>query len=364
MNIKPFYLSIVLFVTSQSFAQNFLSSLIDTETNFPKEMKKAKAVISANTEYLIYNFIPSRGGAYSQYQFEIRAKNDLILNLPHTDNFEIAFFDYKTKLPVKTHTFYVEYAFPFLKSNQEFLLNKDLFSPQSYFKLEIERGQYSNYDIVQRILNVILKVHPYDNRYELFLNKINAVHPFENKITTSELFGENENELTMFEKAELLSDYCSNELDEEFLNIVFQAFINDKENQHVFTNLNLLFGVDFIESVDEYLQQKVTINTNRSAKLIAPSKYLAVSKPDEAFIITVIECKLDYKNKTLTIDMKGEGRKEITLKNVNLISNKIIIPELKVSTDMIQLVISETKTEMFVEDKSSRKMYVTELKGK
>lgn len=360
--MKLKYILYLFFITAISHSQNLLKNLYDIDTNFPPKMEKSKAFIEQIcSDLLIYNLIPGGNNSHhSSYQFEIKSKNNLKFNLPFTDSFSIEFFDYKTKQPVKEHLFYVNYYFQYLSYNHEFDLNEETFSPYTYFTLATEINNYTETDIVREILYNLYK-DPFDNRYSLVINEINKQVNSNLKLSLDEVLNEDE-PLTMNEKIENLTNALYDHFDEDLMPILFKTFFKDKSDEKSLENIKKFFNDNIIEQVDNVLQPKIEINTNQSAFLNIPNKYISVASEELHYLVNNIETILDFKNKCLILNLKNNSLTKLILKQATLVENDKTVNNIEITSKNIQIKITETNTKLYIEDTFSKKKYEIILK--
>ncbi|MDY0988819.1 hypothetical protein SOM12_15410 [Flavobacterium sp. CFBP9031] len=351
----------IFFFSISINSQNTLKSVYDIEDNFPAEMKRAKMFIDKLcSDILIYDLIVGGNNTYSSnYQFKLKSTSDLNYELPYTNGLSLYFIDFKTKKPLKEHTLYVDYSFDYLKYKPEFVLDKNTFSAFSYFNLATEINEYSDKEIVKQILTNLFVEPSFEKRFSLFLKKINGKYKLDNP-SPKEVFGEEE-ELNTDEKIEKITESLKDQFDEEFHQVLFNTFILEKtDDKKTFENLSKLFSKNITESVDDVLQQKILINTNKSCFLKVPNQYLNILNEEHSFPVNSIEIKLDFKNKNLILNFSNEGTK-LVLKNSKSVSINKILNEVNVTTNSLQITISELDTKLIVSDKYNKDNYTITL---
>jgi hypothetical protein len=347
-------------------SQNFLKSLYDIDENFPADMKKAREFITLTTsDYLIYNFISGGNSGYqANYQFAIRDKKNLQIDLPFTDEFSVHFIDYKTKLPVREHTFYVDYQFEYLRYYNEFIVNSSLFSPLSYYNLALEINNNDYFELTREIIGQLMTDEPYDLRYTTFLNQIAKHHKFNKKQSIDAIFENEEDDLSEYEKVEKLINYLADEMDEELPLVIYNSFIHVKsDDKKTKENLQKIYGQTIINRVEDALQQTITINTNKSAFLKTPEKYFTFQSDNNHFPLTVIEVKLDFKNKLMLVNFKSGQSIKTELKNGIDLQDKKTLQSVSLNVNQIQFIIAEKEIKMNVEDVNTKRRFEINMKN-
>ena len=347
-----------MFISLNIYSQNNLSSLFNIK-DFPKNMVNVKSFIEKSTDpYMITNLI--FGGtkpSNSNFQFTIDSNKNLQFELPNSNGISLTFFDYKSKLPVKSHRFYVDYQFLYLNYYNDFNLNEETFSDEKCFDLAYQMNTENNENPLSHFYLNLIKKFPDDQRFSLMLDEIYKNYKIKKPKKTNEIF--NEENLSFEEKLDLVADYLSSEIDAELSVILFKTFIQNKDKKKTWDNIEKVYGKDIKTSLDEIFAQKITINTNQEAKLNIPDKFLSFTKENE-FIATNIECKLDLKNLKLSITFKSTQPLEMTIKNALKLSNKKVVQSEKIESNEVCLIISETGKELIVVNKYTKENYKIE----
>lgn len=340
------------------YSQNNLSSLFDIK-DLPKKMVNVKSFIEKSTNpYMITNLIsggtkPSNG----HFQFTINSNKNLQFELPNSNGISLIFFDYKSKLPVNSHRFYVDYQFLYLNYYNDFNLNEETFSDAKCFDIAYQLNTDNNENPLSHFYHNLFNKFPDDERFSLMLDEIYKNYKIKKPKKTTEIF--DEENLSFEENLDLLVDYLSNEIDAELSVILFKTFIQNKDRKKTWDNIEVVYGKDIKASIDEIFIQKITINTNQGAKLSIPDNYLSCTGDNE-FIVTNIECKLDLKNLKLSITFKSLQPLEMTIINALQLSNNKVVQSEKIKSDEVCLIISETGEELIIVNKYSKENYKIE----
>ncbi|MNE31223.1 hypothetical protein D3C80_1247760 [compost metagenome] len=91
-----------------------------------------------------------------------------------------------------------------------------------------------------------------------------------------------------------------------------------------------------------------------------PNQYLNILNEEHSFPVNSIEIKLDFKNKNLILNFSNEGTK-LVLKNSKSVSTNKIVNEVNVTTNSLQITISELDTKLIVGDKYNKDNYTITL---
>ena len=351
---------ILFFFTITTNSQNTLKSIYNLEDNFPSDMKRAKMFIDKLcSDILIYDLIAGGNNTYSSnYQFKLKSTSDLNYELPYTNGFSIYFQDFKTKKPLNEHIIYIDYSFNYLKYKPEFILDRNTFSAFSYFTLATEINEYSDNEITKQILTNLIAEPVFDKRFSILLKKINGKYKLD-KSSATEIF--EEEELSNDEKIEKITESLKDQFDDEFHLVLFNTFILDNnDDKKTFENLRKIFSSNITESVDDVLQQKILINTNKSCFLKVPNQYLGALNEEKSFPVNSIEIKVDLKQKNLILNFSNEGTK-VVLKNTKSVNTNKILNEVNLTTNTLQIRISELDTKLIVSDKYKKESYTTTL---
>jgi hypothetical protein len=358
--MKYLFLNLLIIFSIHSYSQNNLSSLFNIK-NLPKDMEKVKSFIETTTSphHISDLIFGGNNSSHSNFQFTINSNKDLKFDLPNSNGISLIFFDYKTKLPIKSHKFYVDYQFEYLKYYDEFILNEQTFSEATYFDLANKLSLDSNQSTLLEIyLNLLSKI-PEKERFSMMLKEIGKNYKIKHPKKISEIFNDEEGNLTLDDKAGLFTEYLSDEIDYELSTILFKTFIKNTDKLKIWGNIETVFGKDIKPKVDELFIQNISINTNQQAKLSIPEKYLSFTN-EKTFFIVNIECKLDLRNSKLFIVFKSNQSIEMALKNALSLSNSKILKSQKVNSNEVTLIVSEAGSELIVKNEFTNEKYKIE----
>ena len=362
IKMKRFFLNLLILVSLNIYSQNNLSSLFNIKY-LPKDMAKVKSFIENSTSpYLISDLIfGGTNQANSNFQFKINSKENLLFELPTSNGLSLSFFDYKTKLPTKSHTFYIDYQFLYLNYYNEFILNNETFSDAKCFDLAYQLNTDSNNDqnpILDFYFNLFKGISETET-FSVMLDEIKKNYKIKSPKKINEIFNDDENNLTLDDKADLFTEYLYNEIDVELSIILFKTFIKNSNNAKTWENIEKVYGKDIKVKLDEIFVQNIIIKTNQQAKLNIPDKFILFND-ENIFTVTNIECKLDLRNSKLTMNFKSVEPVEMIIKNaIKLSGNKPIKSE-KIKSKEVLLLISETGNELIVKNYFTNENYKVE----
>ncbi|WP_179352443.1 hypothetical protein [Winogradskyella vidalii] len=345
--IKTILIFMVLTISvGTSYSQNLLKSLYDLDS-FPEEMKNSKSFIEeVSSDILIYNYI---FGGSENFQFDLKSTNGLEIELPMLNGFSLNFLDKTTKAPLLDYTFHVGYNFKYRNYFDEFDINESTFSLSSIFDLATKYYDLDDYDLAHKTLSIYKPELDYNTKRLQFFETLAEAFEIEDTLDFNTIENDEENEdLLSTEVEELMLDIILDEIESETIAPqIFDSFILDKTND-VTTKANMaqLFNNKTIinEIETEVLQPKITIDLYKGAYFNIPAQYLTINSTEtEAFPITSIEIKIDYKTQQLYIHFLSKTIETITLNKTFFKGEND-----EVQTKKLSLVLSETDTKFQV----------------
>ena len=348
-----------LIITLNVYSQNQLKSLIDIK-QIPKSMPAAKSFISEiSSNYLIYDLIVGGNNtSQSNYQFKIKSQNDLKVNLPGFEGVFVTFYDPKTKLALKSQTIYVDYQLDYLRYYDELDIDKNNFSPFSYYDLATKLREFPDPEIVGIHKNLLTQI-PSNDRFRHMLKEIGKRYKFTHPKTLEEIFNNQEQGLTLYNRAELFRTYLSKELNKNHLEVLYEIFIKEKDDNKTFENIKKVYDPYILERIDDIFLQKITINLNGGGKLNGLEKYLDITNGLN-YNIDRINCILNIKDSTLIIGFQTLKAIEIEMKSAIIEGGKKILSK-KVLSDQISLVITKSGRYLSVQGKYDKTFYKIEI---
>ena len=146
---KVFTSILVLFAVISLNAQNLLSSLYNLD-KFPKDMQKTKKMIDELcSDIVIYDFANRGNEGYRvNYEFELKAKEDVKVNLPFKNAISFILPTNTSNEKLKENRISIEYLFYFQRFYNEFEITKSTFSNASLFETAFKYYDFDEYELV------------------------------------------------------------------------------------------------------------------------------------------------------------------------------------------------------------------------
>lgn len=349
---KVFTSILVLFAVISLNAQNLLSSLYNLD-KFPKDMQKTKKMIDELcSDIVIYDFANRGNEGYRvNYEFELKAKEDVKVNLPFKNAISFILPTNTSNEKLKENRISIEYLFYFQRFYNEFEITKSTFSNASLFETAFKYYDFDEYELVSNTIIIYKKDVDYYTKIPVFFNELSTALGIQSKVKFDSVSQEDKETLTMNEIQEkMLNDLLSEYDKEDFVKVLFNNFILDKKSEEkTIKNIDdVLNRKNVIKNIkEEVLIPTIKVNFKKDVTLKLSEK-LCITESDESLSFKLIQSKILFNEGCILIDFEMVKPVSVTIKDA--VYKGEIVKNVSVKLNTIRLKLSDTKSEIhFIE---------------